>query len=320
LNLTESQFQLVSTFTAGALSVMLAAAVYFVVMRESVNVKQRPAIIIASMYTGIAAFHYSRILSAWNDAFEYRDGTYVQIRSSIFNSYRYADWLITVPLLVAQLVLVLALEPAMQKRLVRRLGGAAALMVLIGLPGEISDNTGTKMAFWALGCIPFAYLIYVLYFGMTGSLRRQSDTVMRTVSNARMLLVGSWMIYPIIYLVPVMGFDGARGLVGRQIGYTIADVIAKPLFGLFLLRVAQAKQADSDELDLTNAVVPSLSVPSAPSSVPTMPGVPTMTSTPAVPGVPTMPGVPAMSSPTVGAQALGHRVPMPPSSYTANGS
>jgi bacteriorhodopsin len=306
LNLTETQYQLVSTFTAGTLSVMLAAAVYFLVMRETVDVKQRASILIAGMYTGIAAFHYWRILGAWQDGFVRTDeGTYQQIGGEIFHGYRYADWLITVPMLVAQLVMVLALDSAMTKRLIRRLGGAAAAMVLIGLPGELSDNNSIKLLFWAAGCVPFAYIVYVLYFGMTGSLRRQSDSVVRTVSNARILLVGSWMFYPLVYLIPLIGLDGARGMVLRQVGYSVADVVAKPLFGLFLLRVAQARHADLVEASATaDAMLPKLAVPTAPGA-----GVP------AAPGVPTAP-----TWPTVGAQASGHRVPMPPGSSMSNGS
>lgn len=270
MTLTSLEYQLVATFIAGTLSVMLAAAIYFLVSRESVRGAQRQTVLIAAVYTGIAAFHYSRILGSWTESFTYEAGQYVSTGAPVFHGYRYADWLITVPLLVAQLVLVLALDAKMTKRLVTRLGAAAALMVVLGYPGEISSSTPVKLLFWALGCIPFAYLVYVLYVGMSESLRRQSKAIVRTISNARLLLLASWMTYPIVYLLPILGLDEATSQVIRQVGYSVSDVIAKPLFALFLLKVAQIKSSE-ESVDAVAASSTAMVPTPPPAKVPTVP-------------------------------------------------
>ncbi len=265
MTLTSLEYQLVATFIAGTFSVMLAAAIYFLVSRESVRGTQRQTVMIAAVYTGIAAFHYSRILGAWTSAFRFVDGHYVASGAPIFQGYRYADWLITVPLLVTQLVMVQGLDARMTKRLTTQLAVAAAAMVALGFPGEITSSTPLKLLFWAVGCIPFGYLVYVLYVGMSESLRRQSKSVVRTISNARMLLLVSWLTYPIVYLLPLFGFSDVLGTMTRQIGYSIADVVAKPLFGLFLLKVAQLKSGEAERGEGTPAAVvshvPTIPVP-----------------------------------------------------------
>jgi bacteriorhodopsin len=261
------QYQLVTMFIAGTLSVMLAAAVYFLVIRETVRVQHRPGVVIAAVYTGIAAFHYQQMLTSWKGAFNLVGDRYVSSGAPLFHGYRYADWLITVPLLVAQLVMVLRLEAEQSKRLIVRLGVAAAAMVALGYPGEIASSNGGKLLFWSLGFIPFAYLVYVLYVGMSDSLRRQPESVARLVSNARLLLVGSWMAYPIVFLFPIIGLDSAMGTVLRQVGYSVADVVAKPLFGLLLLRIALAKSKAEDVAEAAPTAV----------GTPTIPTVPTFT-------------------------------------------
>ena len=44
----------------------------------------------------------------------------------------------------------------------------------------------------------------------------------------------------------VLGVDGADAFVGRQIGYTVADVLAKCLFGLTIYKIARLKSAADD--------------------------------------------------------------------------
>ena len=63
------------------------------------------------------------------------------------------------------------------------------------------------------------------------------------------MLIATWGVYPISYLLPViMGSDadGAGAFVGRQIGYTVADVLAKCLFGLTIYKIARLKSAADD--------------------------------------------------------------------------
>jgi bacteriorhodopsin len=68
----------------------------------------------------------------------------------------------------------------------------------------------------------------------------------------RLLLLLSWGVYPIAYLLPMLGITGTSATIGVQLGYTIADVLAKPVFGLLVFAIAVAKtKIDQESGDLT---------------------------------------------------------------------
>ena len=47
------------------------------------------------------------------------------------------------------------------------LGVLAAIMVILGYPGEISNDSGTKLDLvWALAMIPFVIILYTLFVGL----------------------------------------------------------------------------------------------------------------------------------------------------------
>ena len=81
----------------------------------------------------------------------------------------------------------------------------------------------------------------MLWVELGKSLATQPEKVRVLVRNLRLLLLASWGVYPIAYLAPVLGFDGAGAVVALQTGYTLADVIAKPLFGAMIVWIAIEK-------------------------------------------------------------------------------
>jgi biotin transporter BioY len=44
----------------------------------------------------------------------------------------------------------------------------------------------------------------------------------------------------------MLGIGGAEAFVGRQVGYTVADILAKCLFGLTIYKIARLKSAADD--------------------------------------------------------------------------
>ena len=77
--------------------------------------------------------------------------------------------------------------------------------------------------------VPFAYIMAVLFTGMKDAVERQPETVRPLFSKARALVLITWSFYPIAYLAPWVGLSGASGEVALQVGYTIADITAKPI-------------------------------------------------------------------------------------------
>jgi len=161
-------------------------------------------------------------------------------------AYRYVDWILTVPLLLVEVIAVLALAKEASKSLITRLVPAAAAMIILGYPGEISSNNGTKVLWGVLSTIPFIYILYVLFVELGKSLERQPAGVAATVGRLRLLLIATWGVYPISYLIPVLVKNPSMAQVAnlftdRQIGYTVADVLAKCVFGLTIYKIARMK-------------------------------------------------------------------------------
>ncbi|MBC7492926.1 MAG: bacteriorhodopsin, partial [Novosphingobium sp.] len=155
--------------------------------------------------------------------------------------YRYVDWLLTVPLLLIELILVMRLsrEDTMSKSV--RLGSAAALMIVLGYPGEIATDIPTRALWGTLSAIPFIYIVWELFSGLGASINRQPVEAQELVRKARLLTFASWGFYPIVYMAPYAGLTGGTVTTTIQVGYTIADILAKAGLGILIFLIASTK-------------------------------------------------------------------------------
>jgi bacteriorhodopsin len=195
----------------------------------------------SSMVTFIAGYHYLRIFDSFKHASE---GGKVMLDGSqdAFNeAYRYVDWLLTVPLLLVEVIAVLALAKEVSRSLIMRLVPASAAMIALGYPGEISSDQNTQVMYGVLSTLPFIYILYVLFVELGKSLERQPAGVAETIGRLRLLLIATWGVYPIAYIFNIVGDATASSFVTVQVGYTIADILAKCVFGLTILKIAKMK-------------------------------------------------------------------------------
>lgn len=236
--LSATQYDIVLGFLSLGFASMFATTIYLYLSQARVLPKYRQAIVISGTVTLIALYHYWRIYDSFKSS---------HAGGEVFNeAYRYVDWLLTVPLLLMETIAVLALPAARRKSLTSRLVPASAAMIVLGYPGEVSSDMMTKGIWGALSSIPFFYILYILFVELTKTLETQPADVAATVKRLRLLLVATWGVYPISYLLPLIGVDGANAFVGRQVGYTVADILAKCLFGLTIYKIARLKSAHDD--------------------------------------------------------------------------
>ena len=257
LQLDYSQLQTVYNVLSFAVASMLAATVFFLVVQGRVLPRYRQALIVSAMVTFIAGYHYIRIFNSFTEAYvAVGDGTpatamnamsYVLVNGDGFNEgYRYVDWLLTVPLLLFEVIAVLALAPQVRKGLMLKLIPASALMIILGYPGEIAVDTATKTVWGVLSTLPFIYILYVLFVELSKAAKNQPTQVGKDLNGLRWLLLATWGVYPISYLLPMLGIAGADSFVWRQVGYSLADVLAKCLFGLLIYKIAREKSFADD--------------------------------------------------------------------------
>lgn len=247
--LDNGQFNLVYNILSLGLASMLFTSIFLFVARERVLPRYRMAVMVSGTVTAIATYHYFRMFDNFNHAF-----AGVENNPDAYNvGYRYVDWLLTVPLLLVELVAVLALAKAAQSSILNRLVPAAAAMIALGYPGDAKlDIWGIAPSVWGLlSTIPFLYILYVLFIELGKSLSRQSEAVQKKVKLLRLLLIATWGVYPITFILamgtPAGGPFNASEFVAREVGYSIADILAKCLFGLIIFSIARIKSAEDDK-------------------------------------------------------------------------
>lgn len=247
--LSLGQYSLVANFLSFAVATLAASALFFFI-GPGVNKRYRLAVVVSGIVCFIATYHYLRVYDSFTAAYTLeRAGDaarYIASGKPFNDFYRYADWFITVPLLMVELVAVLALQRSESRTLLTKLVVATALMIALGYPGEISADPSTRWIFWGLSMVPFIYTLYVLFIELGNALVRQPEEVRGLIATARVVILITWMFYPIVFAIKTLTGTTAGGEVAIQIGYSVADVTAKAGYGLVIYLIARRKSELED--------------------------------------------------------------------------
>merc|ERR1711908_248997 len=118
------------------------------------------------------------------------------------------------------------------------------LVLVMGLPAEETSKMtwgpGARLQWWAFAMIPFAYVVYTLAVGLEEATKKMEPRIAATVRGAR------WLTNPCVYLIKT-GLPGPTPTAEEQVGYSIADVVAKAVFGIMIWNVAATKTAVEEE-------------------------------------------------------------------------
>ena len=173
MDITVAQFDLVYNAFSFAIAGMGAATIFLWLERSQVDPKYRTALTISGLVTAIATYHYFRIFNSWEGAYTVVNGVITTTGAAFNHAYRYVDWLLTVPLLLVELLLVMSLSKKETYSKALWFGLMAAIMIILGYPGEASTDMSTKLFWWVLSMIPFVYLVYQLFVGLSDSIKSQ---------------------------------------------------------------------------------------------------------------------------------------------------
>merc|ERR1719156_388559 len=138
---------------------MGSATVFFFFQFSLVDKQYRTAMVITSLVTLIAFYHYIRIFNSFTDAYSDDNGKITATGVPFNDAYRYVDWLLTVPLLLMELILVMNLPAEESSRKMWTLGTASAFMVAFGYPGEIRNDPQGRWLWWGLAMLPFCFVL-----------------------------------------------------------------------------------------------------------------------------------------------------------------
>ena len=240
--LNAGQYNLIYNFFSFAIAAMGASAIFFFLSRSNVAPKYRVALLISGVVVSIAAYHYVRIFNSFEAAYALNAaGVYAPT---------------TVPV---QRGLPLRRLAADRSAAAGRAGGGAdalegqhpqpalrcrrrTRLIILGYPGEVARPTAPARSCGASWPIPFAYISTSSSWSwpVAGTPGQGVRRAFSACAGPGDLLDG----VPHRVLPP----GGARRLSircdRRQVGYPIADVLAKPLFGLLIYAIAVAKTRD----------------------------------------------------------------------------
>jgi len=254
--MTDLQYQAVYNVLSFALASMMATTMYLWFRSTAVLDKYKSAVIISGLVTFIAAYHYIRIFNSWVNAYSYpkapvEDGAMTMANPTLtgipFNdAYRYMDWLLTVPLLLIEILLVMKLPDAEFSSKAWTLGVGSALMIVSGYYGElvVTGDLTPRWCCWFLSMCFFMYIVYELLVGLTAATNSEADPgIAGKIRVAQVMTVISWCTYPIVYLFPMLGIEAAQAVVSIQLGYCVSDIISKCGVGLVIYQISAAKSS-----------------------------------------------------------------------------
>lgn len=275
--ITYGEYNAVYNALSFGIAGMGAASLFVLFQSFNVIKKYRTALLINFLVTAIATYHYFRIFNSFDSAYGVQENKtdsteYDVVKTGVaFNdAYRYVDWLLTVPLLLIELILVMGLSEEETVSKSWQLGVASAIMVAVGYPGEISDNVATRWICWAISMLFFLFVLYNLLVGLAKasaetrtieateeseseaedgakSLVGSNAKVTSLIAVARYLTAVSWLVYPFVYLIKTLNISGSAAMVGVQVGYSVADFLAKAVFGIVIWKIAQTKSDLEEE-------------------------------------------------------------------------
>jgi bacteriorhodopsin len=144
---------------------------------------------------------------------------------------RYVDWSITTPLLLLDLAFLAGLDGA--SILIAIV--ADVIMVLTGLFAAYGVTELQKWGWYTMGCVAYLVVVYQLAVGGTRTVKKlgTSSRSAQFYSAIGTFTFVLWTLYPIVWGLG----DGSRMLTvdGEILAYGVLDVLAKPVFGFWLL-------------------------------------------------------------------------------------
>ncbi|MFB6304841.1 MAG: bacteriorhodopsin [Haloferacaceae archaeon] len=207
---------------------MLLGTFYFVVRGWGVDdPRQQEFYVITIMITAIASASYLSMFFG----FGLTEVEVAGVGSLEIYWARYADWLFTTPLLLADLGLLANASRTEIGALIL----VDAFMIVTGLVGALTKVFMFRFVWWTVSTIAMIVVLYYLFSVLTKRARELDEATQSTFKVLRNLVLVLWSLYPIVWIVGTEG-AGLVGLFTETLLFMVLDVTAKVGFGFILLR------------------------------------------------------------------------------------
>ncbi len=235
-------------FLVVATYISLGNFVFALATRTNSDPPQSLSPILTAIISVIAGLSYYQLQEHYHDMLaELATVTIISDRQTLIREsynaigqYRYMDWAVTIPLLLAQAVFMLKLEAYARKQALITLLAASFFMILTGYIGhqQLSfDNeilTGPKLLWGAISMIGYAVILRTLLQLWKSVFIKAQPHEKRTYRLMAYVMGAFLALYPIGYILTITPID----FNWIHIGYTIADIVSKVGMGLLVYSVA----------------------------------------------------------------------------------
>ena len=210
---------------------MAATTVLLLTSGRWVSPRWRVPVALSSLVPLVGVLHYGLSSLVWLQA---HDMPVV---------FRYADWMIAVPVQVLTLYFFIQTVSSTPTGLFWRLLIASVAMVLARYMGE-TDLLYPTLGF-LIGLLLWLYLLGELYFGRMAEIAAQSasDPVRIGFFWLRLIVTIGWALYPLSFLIVRLG-NGAD-VAKMSVIYNLSDLINQIAFVLAVLAAAINNSAHS---------------------------------------------------------------------------
>jgi bacteriorhodopsin len=239
LTYNPTQWQIVAHILVLGFAAQAAGLVYFLTTMRDLAPRYRIASVLGSIVMVSAFLLLLAQSMSWQNSFVFENGVFVLGDSIFSNGFRYLNWLIDVPLLLLQLVVVLGLTAVAGRRLGVLFVGSGVAMIILGYIGQFYE-TSNLSALWVWGGLSTIFYIVLLYLTWTEigkALPKMPESAAGMMKAIRWVFIVFWTFYPIAYIIPAI-LPTADGVVIRQSLFTIADIVAKVIYGVMITKVA----------------------------------------------------------------------------------
>ncbi|KAI1179226.1 hypothetical protein F4777DRAFT_575257 [Nemania sp. FL0916] len=150
------------------------------------------------------------------------------VRRQVFWA-RYIDWALTTPLLLLDLSLLVGINGASILVLVF----SDLVMILSGLFAALAHNQAQGWGWFAFACLAYLTIVYQLGYKGRQAVTTKDNKTRAFFGAISLFTLTLWTLYPIVWGLA----DGGRvvNVDGEIIAYAVLDLLAKPVFGLWLL-------------------------------------------------------------------------------------
>ena len=245
---TPGQFTMVSGLLTLGYGAFLATLVFSLLTLNGFAPRYRCAGVLSSMVAATAGFILYREANLWQATFSLNEQTQMYVRNPgqlYSNTYRYVNWLITVPLLVTTLAVVV---PQNSRDDRRRTG---AVMVTSGIAMVVCSWIGaffetnahdeglSTTGFWisyVLGWVFYVVLLATVLKVLAAG-ARLAPSAGPMLNRLKLLFLTAWTLYAVVLLQPLFWWS-ADSVVVRQGLFTIADITSKAVYGVMIGQLA----------------------------------------------------------------------------------